>query len=146
MSVNVFGTKGISRGAPSLSPLIGYTSIGVPVTTFTERSRASDYARSLQGVANIGLPIAGNVKQTEIDFGATPVSEASFTIVDTDVSSSSQIIGTVAYEAPTGKDLDELEMDGLDLKFGAGSGQFTLYVRGLDGYLADTFKINYLVG
>ena len=52
----------------------------------------------------------------------------------------------MAYEAPTGKDLDELDMDGLDLKFGPGTGQFTLYARGLDGYVADKFKINYLIG
>src|SRR5258706_8606475 len=76
-----------------------------------------------------GVP---NVKQTEIDFGTTPVSEASFTITDSDVTATSQIIGTVAYEAPTGKDLDELEMDALDLKFGPGAGQFTLYVVGQD--------------
>ncbi len=87
-----------------------------------------------------------NIKQTEIDFGSTPVAEASFIITDASVLVTSQLIGNVAYEAPTDKDLDELEMDGLDLKFAPGSGQFTLYARGLDGYIADKFKINYLVG
>lgn len=87
-----------------------------------------------------------NIKETEIDFGTTPVDGASFVITDSDVSAGSQLIGTVAYVAPTGKDLDELEMDGLDLKFAPGSGQFTLYARGLDGYIADKFKINYLIG
>ncbi len=87
-----------------------------------------------------------DIKQTEIDFGATPVSEASFIITDASVLVTSQLIGNVAYEAPTGKELDELEMDSLDLKFAPGAGQFTLYVRGLDGYIADKFKINYLVG
>lgn len=89
---------------------------------------------------------AFSVKQTEIDFGATPVSEASFTIVDAGVSASSHLIGQVAYEAPTGKDLDELDMDALDLKFGPGSGQFTLYAIGMHGYVADKFKINYTIG
>lgn len=87
-----------------------------------------------------------DIKQTEIDFGATPVSEASFIITDAGVLVTSQLIGNVAYDAPTGKDLDELEMDGLDLKFAPGAGQFTLYARGLDGYIADKFKVNYLVG
>lgn len=87
-----------------------------------------------------------DIKQTEIDFGTTPVSEKSFTITDTSVLVTSQLIGNVAYEAPTGKDLDELEMDSLDLKFAPDVGQFTLYARGLDGYIADKFKINYLVG
>jgi hypothetical protein len=94
----------------------------------------------------LATPPAFSIKQTEIDFGATPVAEASFTIVDAAVTPSSHLIGQVAYEAPTGKELDELEMDALDLKFGPGSGQFTLYARGLDGYVADTFKINYTIG
>ena len=86
------------------------------------------------------------VKQTEINFGSLPVSEASFLITDASVSPTSHIVGTVAYEAPTGKDLDELDMDELDLKFGPGSGQFILYATGENGYIADKFKINYVVG
>jgi hypothetical protein len=86
------------------------------------------------------------VKQTEVDFGATPISESSFTITDIDVISSSHIEGSIAYEAPTGKDLDELEMDEIDLKFGVGIGQFTIYAKGMEGYLHDKFKINYLIG
>lgn len=87
-----------------------------------------------------------NTKQVEIDFGALPVSEASFTIIDSDVSPSSQITGNVAYEAPTGKELDELTMDAIDLKFGVGVGQFVVYAVGMNGYIHDKFKINYTVG
>ena len=87
-----------------------------------------------------------DIKQTEIDFGTTPVSESSFIITDASVTVTSQLLGNVAYESPTGKDLDELEMDGLDLKFAPGAGQFTIYARGLDGYISDKFKINYVVG
>lgn len=87
-----------------------------------------------------------NIKQTEINFGAMPVSEASFLITDADVAAGSQLIGGVAYEAPTDKDLDEMEMDTLDLKFAPGTGEFTLYARGLDGYVEGKFKVNYLIG
>lgn len=90
--------------------------------------------------------LVGTVFQTEVDFGALPVSEASFIVINSNVTPSSNIVGTVAYVAPTGKDLDELEMDELDLKFGSGGGQFTIYARGRDGYIADKFKINYVVG
>lgn len=89
---------------------------------------------------------ASDVKQTEVDFGATPLPFASFTVTDASVSASSQITGSVAYEAPTGKDLDELEMDTIDVKFGPDVGQFTIYVTGQEGYLEGKFKINYLVG
>lgn len=87
-----------------------------------------------------------HIKQAEIDFGALPVAEMSFLITDPDVEVTSNLQGEVAYVAPTGKDLDEMEMDGLELKFAPGSGQFTLYARGRDGYVADKFKVNYLVG
>jgi hypothetical protein len=85
-------------------------------------------------------------KQTEIDFGTTPVSEASFTVGDEDDFVDSRITGDVAYEAPTSKDLDELDMDGLELKFAPGDKALTIYARARDGYVADKFKINYLIG
>jgi hypothetical protein len=88
---------------------------------------------------------AAVITQTEVDFGATPVAEASFVVVDAAVTATSKIIGSVAYQAPTGKDLDELEMDGLDIKFAPGTGQLTIYARGQDGYVADKFLINYQV-
>ncbi len=87
-----------------------------------------------------------NIKQTEIDFGTTPISEKEFIITDADVLITSQIIGNVAYEIPTGKELDELEMDAIDLKFAPGAGSFKIYAKGLEGYLHDKFKINYLIG
>lgn len=86
------------------------------------------------------------VHQATIDFGALPVSEASFTIADATVTPTSKIVGQIAYVAPPGKDLDELEMDAIDLKFGPGSGQFTLYAVGQDGYIADKFIVSYVVG
>jgi hypothetical protein len=88
-----------------------------------------------------------DIKQTEVDFGTTPVAEGTFTITDASVSTSNQIIAYLAYEAPTGKDLDECEMDSLNIVCSNGTGQFNMYITTADGsYLADKFKINYLVG
>ncbi len=86
------------------------------------------------------------MKQTEIDFGSSPVTEAEFTIGDESVLPTSRMIGFVSYEAPTGKDQDELTMDSLDLKFAPGLQSFTLYAKA-DGnsYVAGTFKINYQI-
>ena len=86
------------------------------------------------------------IKQTEIDFGTTPVAEASFTISDSAVTTASRLVGSVSYDAPTGKDQDEIEMDQIELNFTPGDKQFTLYARGLTGYVADKFKVNYLIG
>lgn len=85
-------------------------------------------------------------KQTEVDFGTTPVSAGSFVISDEDVSVDSRIVGGIAYEAPTGKDLDEVDIDMIKVVFGPGDKQLTIYAKGLEGYLADKFKINYLIG
>lgn len=98
--------------------------------------------------ANAGGP-GGSVlaKQTEIDFGSTPVYTGTFTVTDADVTGTSQLIAQVAYEAPTGKDLDEVEMDNLDIKCSPGTGQFSMFVTSHDGsYLEGKFKINYLIG
>jgi hypothetical protein len=122
----------------------------IPALAIGELYLATDTNQLYVGTALGNTPVAGggsaSVSQVEIDFGSLPVAEASFTITDATVNPTSHIVGTVAYVAPTGKDLDELEMDGLDLKFGPGSGQFTLYARGRDGYIADKFKVNYVVG
>jgi hypothetical protein len=56
------------------------------------------------------------------------------------------ITGTIAYEAPTDKDLDELDMDAVDLKFAPGSGTVLIKIRGLEGCLHGKFKVNYVVG
>ncbi len=85
-------------------------------------------------------------KQTEIDFGTTPVAEASFTISDGDVTVYSRLSGAISYEAATGKDQDENDMDAIDLLFAPGDKSFTLYAKGRDGYVADKFKVNYLIG
>lgn len=118
----------------------------IPTLGIGEVYFATDVNKLYVGSSLGNIPVSsGAVKQVEIDFGTLPVAEASFTITDAEVTPTSKITGNIAYELPTGKDLDELEMDGIDLKFGPGSGQFTIYARGLDGYVADKFKVNYLV-
>jgi len=85
------------------------------------------------------------MKQTEIDFGTAPVAEKEFTVTDTDVTATSRIVGCIAYVAPTGKELDELEFDAIDLKFAPAAGSFKIYAKGLEGYVSDKFKVYYIV-
>jgi hypothetical protein len=132
--------------------LLRGTFANMPVLAIGEPYFTTDthqfYIGTVTGNALVG-PTAGGgaaVKQVEIDFGPLPVAEASFLITDASVTPTSHIIGNVAYEAPTGKDLDEIEMDELDLKFGPGSGAFILYARGRDGYVADKFRVSYAIG
>jgi hypothetical protein len=85
-------------------------------------------------------------KQVEVDFGTTPVETASFTITDNDVQSNSIITALLSYDAPTGKDQDENEMDDIDFICSAAGGSFTLFGLSRLGYVADKFKVNYTIG
>ncbi len=84
------------------------------------------------------------ITEVEIDCGATPLLETIINVVNAGITAASKIIGGLAYKAPTGKDLDELEMDALDLKFEPLSGSFNVHIKGLEGYIAGTFIIWYL--
>jgi len=87
------------------------------------------------------------MKQTEVDFGSTPLASQSFAVTDTDIDTNSHITAQLAYEAPTGKDLDEVEMDMLHIIGAPAAGSMTLFIQSVDGsYLADKFKINYIIG
>jgi hypothetical protein len=88
-------------------------------------------------------PAVTRSKQVEIDFGPAGVMDGSFVIADANVTATSKLVGAIAYEAPTGKSLDELEFDNFDLMFTPGAGNFTLVARALDGPVAGTFKVNY---
>ena len=85
--------------------------------------------------------------QTEVDFGSLPIYQKEFTITDASVLTTSNITASIAYEAPTGKDLDEIEMDSFNIICGqATNGTFKIIVKSIDGsYLADKFKINYSI-
>jgi hypothetical protein len=85
--------------------------------------------------------------KTEIDFGALPLYEKEFTITDTNVLTTSNITASLSYEAPTDKELDDLEMDSLYIICGPSTnGTFKMFVKSIDGtYLADKFKINYSI-
>jgi hypothetical protein len=87
----------------------------------------------------------GSVSMTEveIDVGTTPVLEKTVNVVDAGVLATSKILGGVANIAPTGKDLDEVEADALELKFQPQAGSININIKGLEGAIADKFKLWY---
>lgn len=86
-------------------------------------------------------------KQVEVDFGdALYQSYRIFEINDSDAEVGRKILAEVAYEAPTGKSLDEIEMDEFTVNAGCSEkGKINLIVKSLSGNLHDKFKINYWV-
>lgn len=85
-------------------------------------------------------------KQTEVDFGTTPVEDATFTVADDQVKTTSHIDCWLSGDAPTGKDADEIGLDALLIAATpASAGNISIYVRGLEGYVHDKFKLDYVV-
>jgi hypothetical protein len=99
-------------------------------------------AQRAPGSASQDYPEHGYV---EVDFGPKPVHAERFTVYDDRVRTSTRIIARPGFEAGTGKDLDETEMDTLMVIAGnARTGSFEMYIRAVDEcYLHDTFIINY---
>jgi hypothetical protein len=91
----------------------------------------------------VGLEAFSATSEVEIDVGSTPVLQASVSVTNAAVTTSSKMTGGVAYKKPTGKDLDELEMDSFDLKFEPLAGAFNVHIKGLEGTIADSFIIWY---
>ena len=110
----------------------------------SDRSKYLYYQLSdvIDEITIIDLSLAITV-QEEIDFGTIPVEEKDFTIINSLIIPESKIMVQLAYVAPTGKELDELEFDLFDFRAVAGTGSFTLHARSLEGYVADKFVINY---
>jgi hypothetical protein len=113
--------------------------------TSTELGFVAGATSNLQQQIN-NIAGGGTYTQVEVDFGPVPLAQKIFTIVDGRSSLSKIVAGSIAYVPPTGKDLDELEMDAIDLKFGAYNGFISIVITGLEGYLHDKFKVNYLIG
>jgi len=64
---------------------------------------------------------------------------AGVTVDDTGLAGGGEAVPT---SNETGKDLDEVEMDQLEVLIGPGSGSFNIFARGMEGYVHDKFKIN----
>lgn len=83
------------------------------------------------------------ITEAEIDFGDSSVYfDGVFTVTDAAIASTHKIIALQSGAAATGRDEDENEMDSLELRAVAGTGQFTLYVTCYEG-CHGKFKVNY---
>ena len=90
-----------------------------------------------------GAPGSFAIYQAEIDFGSTPVEEASFAVTDAAITASMKVIGGMAYVAPAGRDLDEVEMEPFNCRFVAGTGNFTILVQAIEGPVEGKYKLDY---
>lgn len=98
-------------------------------------------------VESVNSKLVNKSKQVEIDFGPTLYTRYKiFTISDENITEGCNIIASIAYDAPTYKSLDEIEMDPIICTASTTvNGSFKLLVRGLEGSLRNKFKINYTI-
>jgi len=71
--------------------------------------------------------------EIEVDFGASPVTDASFTIVDGSCVPTSKIRPVLSGKAATSRTYGDAQWDGLQFAALAGTGQFTLFALCLTG-------------
>ena len=94
------------------------------------------------------LPLSVTIpksKRTLVDFGTTSVSEKTFTIVDPDTTTLSNLTGNVFLLATADHSLDEVQEEAFDLKFGPGTGSLTLFIRALLGVVYGKYYVSYTV-
>lgn len=90
---------------------------------------------------------SGSVSEAEIDFGSSEVSDASFTVTDATVSTSSKIIVGTAGTAPSdSRDVEEIFAENYQYMAAPGTGQFTLYASPNEGTTSGKVKIWYSLG
>lgn len=141
-------TSGTNTGDNAVNSLYSGLAASKQDTLVSATNIKTINGSSVLGSGNLVVSGATNITQVEVDFGTTPVAEATFTIADANATfTGTKIIATLAYNAPTGKDLDEVEMDDLIIKCGNSTvGFFEMFIRSVDGsYLEGKFKINYII-
>jgi hypothetical protein len=88
-----------------------------------------------------------SLTETEVNFGASPIVTKKFTITDAGVSGTSVIVAAMSATAPTGKTVDDNELDPVHFQAGVpGAGSFTLIGTALAGPIVGNVKVSYVVG
>lgn len=86
--------------------------------------------------------VATAPQSAQIDFGATPVPSATFTITDASVNTSTLI--SILGATPITDDADAAEGDALFFYVTPALGSFSVFVRSADGsYLSDKYNMAY---
>lgn len=100
----------------------------------------------MDGQGNWSTPAAAiTITQVEVDFGnSVNVVEVTTTVTDAAVSATSKLLLSVAGDAPTGGDADDVMVQDYQLSAVPVSGSFDLTARCIDGPTNGKLKVNYL--
>lgn len=130
-----FKDEGGNLGASGTVDTVDFVGAGVTA------SRAANTVTVTIGGGGGG----GSWTEAEIDFGASPVWDASFTIVDGTITGTDKIIVVPSGNPPAGRTADDWQWDTIGFGAVAGTGDFTLYANA-DGPVEGKRNILYQVG
>jgi hypothetical protein len=126
----------------------GLAPVGGAAGQVLKKISATDYDYSWQADATGGGGGGSAVVGTAtVDFGSTPVNEASFTITDAAVNASSYVMPFVMVDSTADNNADAHRHAAAAFKLTVlpGSGSFTLYAYAQEDLCFGTFKIRYQV-
>jgi len=84
--------------------------------------------------------------EVEVDFGASPVYGATFTITDATISATSKVQVLPCGKAAAGRTADDWAWDGASFAADPGAGSATCYAHFLPGPIVGRRKVQYSVG
>lgn len=90
-------------------------------------------------------PPSASATNVEVDFGSTPVTEATFVVTDAAVSGTSKILVSESGTAATGRAAGDALWDSISCAAVPGSGSFTLYCKANPGPVVDKRTLSYMV-
>lgn len=96
-------------------------------------------------LSSIAFPSSSSASPVtvEVNCGSMATSEFYQTFTDSKCTPSSNIVAAISGQTPTGKDQDELTMDEILVRVFPMAGAVQIYLRGLEGSIAGTFRVTY---
>ena len=112
-----------------------------------------EYLRDLTSTVNALVDASGSSSsggaswsEAEIDFGASPIYTATFTITDAAITSASKVQVLPCGKAATGRTADDWLWDGATIAANPGTGSAACYAVFVPGPIVGKRKIQYSVG
>jgi len=109
-------------------------------------STISDFYTAVLAIIQEATAGLSTWTELEVDFGSTPVYDASFTITNAGISTSSQVVVVPSGKPATGRTADDWQWDGAVFAANPAVGSATCYATFSPGPIVGPRKIQYKIG
>jgi hypothetical protein len=139
LQVKLDGTRSVTVAASGIGVNLGD---GLEHNSNAVRAKL-DGASLTRSASGLKVTTPFNITETEIDFGSTPVSDKTFTVVDAAITGASKIMVTPSGSPATGRVGDDWAWDQITFAAAPGTGQFTLYANAGNNSVVGLRKVLY---